>query len=229
MRERPILFSGPMVRAILSGKKSQTRRVVKPQPEGDPDGFGAPTEVGNYHPTKVDRHGEEYPGDEAFGCWTPDGDQAWRCPYGAPGDRLWVRETWAHDSPSGHPCEDHLCGQPDHIYYKATETHPEMFVVGAWRRSIHMPRWASRLTLEVTDVRAERLQEITTHDCFAEGLECEQCGYTINDYVGYGDHHLCPIPGHIEDQFRVLWDSLNKRTPWESNPWVWVITFERMP
>ena len=91
MRERPILFSGPMVRALIEGRKTQTRRIVKPQPHEDCSAI----EVGRYHPTVIDRHGDEQPGAEIFGAYSLDGDWGAKCPYGAPGDRLWVKETFA--------------------------------------------------------------------------------------------------------------------------------------
>jgi len=185
MKERPILFSGPMVRAILEGRKTQTRRVVKPQPGCDP---------------RDDEHLD-----------------MGRCPYGQPGDRLWVREAWHTDerdleyARAKH--EDAMSDSP--IYYRAD---PENDNAGCtWRPSIHMPRWASRITLEITRVRVERLQEISEKDAIAEGA----------------DPYLHPVhPGreglrHV-DGFRSLWESINGPGSWDANPWVWVIEFKRV-
>ena len=126
-----------------------------------------------------------------------------KCPYGAPGDRLWVRETWDTDGKT--------------IAYRATTpettTDPEPM---RWRPSIHMPRWASRLTLAVTSVRVERVQEITEADARAEGIEPQR-----SDYSGEDSNSL---------QFRDLWDSINaaRGYGWAVNPWVWVVEFERV-
>lgn len=146
--ERPIIMSAPMVQAILAGRKTQARRIVKPQP---PDDCGR-IEVGSYCPTVVDRHGEEQPGPETFGAYSVDGEWGLRCPYGAPGDRLWVRETWA-------------AGQT--FRYRA-DGGPAIY--GGWRSPVHMHRAASRLTLEIEAVRVERVQEISEDDCTREGV-----------------------------------------------------------
>lgn len=187
--ERPILFSGAMVRAILDGKKTQTRRVVKPQP----------------------------PADWVPSPWPYDG-AAWsdrRCPYGAPGDRLWVRETWAPISPD----EERRPIRECRIEYRADTSaarpggwdedtdDPE---AARWRPSIHMPRWASRLTLEVTGVRVERVQDISEDDARAEGVY--------------------PYADNPRRFFQELWNSINgaRGYGWNSNPWVWVVEFRRV-
>ena len=181
VKERPILFSGEMVRAILDGRKTQTRRVVKPQPMVDLEMTG----------------------------WQDD----YVCPYGAPGERLWVRETWQHESPH---CDDHACGNPDHAWFKATEVAPDTFP--SWRPSIHMPRWASRLLLEVTEVRVERLRDCTEVDCQAEGC--------LGGHDAIRGYAFSATP---REHFRHVWNSINgKKHPWESNPWVWVVGFKRM-
>ncbi len=183
-KERPILFSGPMVRAILDGRKTQTRRALQPQPATASDG----------------RH----LGWKKFA--------AEFCRYGVPGDTLWVRETWQHEDTA---CEDHRCGQPTHIYHKATEVAPETFA--RWRPSIYMPRWASRLTLEVTDVRIERVQEISVDDAIAEGV-----------WIDPPDAH--GFRSGVQRAFQELWDSLNAKRGFgfEANPWVWALTFKRI-
>ncbi|HLF10636.1 MAG TPA: hypothetical protein VJA26_05430 [Gammaproteobacteria bacterium] len=187
MAERPIIFSGDMVKAILADQKSQTRRVVKPQPKGDVEPCNLPT-----------------------GFWAiGDNDYAERCPYGVPGDTLWVREAWADAGDGKWPemFEGHLWPK-----YRATEPDAP---VKRWRPSIHMPRWASRISLRVTGVRVERLNEISPADCIAEGITQPR----------YGDGRYCSWV----DPYRDLWDSLNgKRAPWSSNPLVWCIAFERI-
>jgi uncharacterized protein YqfB (UPF0267 family) len=179
MRERPILFSGPMVKAILGGRKTITRRVLKLQ---------------------------DYDGGDCYE--TKDGilrDILSLCPYGIPGDRLWVRETWAD------PCGKRL------PVYRADEATAYLNV--KWRPSIFMPRWASRITLEVTGVRVERLQDITEEDAQAEGVEARR---SMKDGVA-------PVVYSYQDPFRIIWDSINgKKYPWSDNPWVWVIEFRHM-
>ena len=175
MKERPILFSGPMVRAILDGRKTQTRRVVKPQPDWirprvSDDGIA---------------HGY-------CGSGPTDGI---KCPYGTVGDRLWVRESWAKSGEVGDATE-----------YRADNPDP----IGAkWRPSIHMPRWASRIDLEITGIRVERLQEISERDAMAEG-----CEYLTNSVA--------------RSNFVKLWISINGQDSWSANPWVWVIEFKRI-
>lgn len=177
MKERPILFSGPMVRAILEGRKTQTRRVVKPQPAHIP-GIGTVLNI--------------------------DTITGRACPYGNPGDRLWVRETWAHRrwmlgdaSPN-----------PTTVYRADGE---DLKGCARWRPSIHMPRWASRIALEVVSVRVERLQDISEDDAKAEGV-------TIKGTSRYD--------GEARDAFEALWCSINGADSWEINPWCWCISFK---
>lgn len=187
--EKPILFSTEMVRAILKGQKTQTRRVIKPQP---PDGVGRIRGPELYEPAKVDRNGELVPGEPVYGVYDDWGEWGAKFPYGQPGDVLWVRETWCNAGVFGY-------------VYRATDSLP-VSVKGGWRPSIHMPREAARLFLLIKNVRVERLQDITEEDARAEGA------------IG-----IEPI-----SVFMNLWNSINgKRYPWESNPWVWVIEFER--
>jgi len=199
MTEHPIIFSGAMIRAIIDGRKTQTRRIMKPQP---PENCGRLI-VGNYHPTLIDGHGEEQPGPETFGAYSEDGAWALRCPYGSPGDGLWVRETWSHDAPSLTECrrahEDALPGVSCGPYYRATEIAPGTL---RWRPSIHMPRWASRLTLEVTGVIVERLNEISEKGAVAEGFE-------------------------RREHFAHYWDGIHGPIAFDRNDWVWVCKFQR--
>lgn len=211
MRERPILFSGPMVQAILEGRKTQTRRTLKSQPE---DSFT--------------RH-----------CWfdapiygftdqpSPT-DQWWKikCPYGYIGDRLWVKERWRPSVLTG-------IGDVVGIEYRADNqwkrfsyddfgdewTMPKAAFTGDVT-PLFMPRWASRITLEITDVRVERLQDISEEDVEAEGVKllktnCDgECGGT---------------PCLISRQpFITLWESINGEGAWDKNPWVWAVSFRRM-
>lgn len=193
MKERPILFSAPMVRAILAGTKTQTRRAMKPQPHED----RMRLEVGLYHPTVIDRHGDEQPGEEKFGAWTEDGEQGWVCPYGQPGDRLWVREAFQR------------AGGDSGWWYRATDAAADLghSPVSHWRPSIHMPRAASRITLEITGIRVERLQDISDADVAAEGIS-----------TGTAD---CMVW-----HYKKLWESINGAGSWDANPLVWVVEFQ---
>lgn len=188
MKERPILFSAPMIRAILNGTKTQTRRVAKLTANG---------------------HVKEPGGHRRW--HTADFDARLACPYGQPGDRLWVRETWAHDD------EDNA------LFYRAdvgqggdADDWERNRLDGApryrWRPSIHMPRTASRITLEITSVRVERLQDISRGDAMAEG---------------------CPFPNMAKGDdprqwFRGLWESINGPESWQADPLVWVVEFKRL-
>jgi len=153
MKERPILFSGPMVKAILEGRKTQTRRVMKPQPELIED----PWPLLKYKGSKM-----------RFEQVTQE-----HCPHGRRGDRLWVREAWSHDAPSLEECEKALEEKEWRQlvygpYYRATEIAPETL---KWKPSIHMPRWASRIDLMIKDVRVERLCDISEDDAMVEGVK----------------------------------------------------------
>lgn len=190
MKERPILFSAPMVRALLAGTKSQTRRVVKPQPRI--------------------LAGELL-------CWKDDAltdDQmAVRCPYGSPGDRLWVREAFMHE-PADYCWEASVsipC-RPASTVYRA-DFHESQPGEG-WKPSIHMPRSLSRILLDVTAVRVERLQDISATDAIAEGLSTR-----LREHDA-----VC----HLLDQYRDLWESINGPESWDANPWVWVVEFKRV-
>lgn len=186
---RPILFSAPMVRAILAGTKTQTRRVVKPSKDPDFDCQMAPSEIAG------DEHADRL------------------CPHGKPGDRLWVRETWAAPhSEDGRPPHAIQCDQM-RIHYAASDGRGGLL----WRPSIHMPRWASRITLEITSVRVKRLQSISAADAIAEGLSQTEGGAWL------------PGPcDHPEWAYHQLWNQINGAGSWEKNPWVWVVEFKRV-
>lgn len=207
MKERPILFNGAMVRALLAGTKTQTRRVVKPQPRRV-DG-GVPF------------------GDAPAWAHAEPGSAMMRCPYGKPGDWLWVKETWRtarsldNKSPNamGEMCIDAGYRKPwAPLAYEADghrNTEWRGFEMagdaepGKTRVSIHMPRWASRITLEITSVRVERLQDISEADAIAEGV------YTDPASPAY-------------DAYAQLWDEINGPGSWAANPWVWVLEFRRL-
>lgn len=222
MKERPILFSGPMVLAILEGRKTQTRRIVKPQPFENGRLFGPEL----YQPVEYDRHGEMVPGKSIYGAYSEDGEWGVKCPYGAPGDRLWVKETFFVDT----AMKKIGSSMMDDLYYRADgeccQQIPECACaeVGKpkWRPSIHMPRWASRITLEVTSVRIERLQEISEQDAMAEGAKKFKGKY----------HFLDSWEGELEKTpqaaFRKLWNQINGPDAWDQNPWVWVVEFKRV-
>ena len=221
MKERGIIFSAPMVRAILDGRKTQTRRLAKPQP---PHSCRYVMNGAGSHALCLG------PNDECVPPTSKSIDHRLPCPYGVPGDRLWVRERWGwfdqfvqHDAPPTGPIVYGTDGVPagSHGTY--------------WRPSIHMPRWASRITLEVVDVRVERLNEISAKDAVREGLERHDDHPTSITWRHYGDEEP-PDPIDLWEgwlnpinSFRTLWDSINgKRHPWSSNPWVWVIEFRKV-
>ena len=234
MKDRPILFSGPMVRAILDGRKTQTRRVVKARRDGGvicgPAGDGR---------SAIESWGG--------GQWNSSSHiECSPCPHGQPGDRLWVRETFRFDG------IDHSYGVRerilDHLVYREDLCGDRMQDDCPWKPSIHMPRWASRITLEITGVQVERLQEITEEDSKAEGIH-----KPAGSQFWYADPSenvlpaITPVGG-----FWNLWNSINGRPKlphntssrryarikrwlerhpdksWDANPWVWVIEFRRV-
>ena len=186
---KPILFSTPMVQAILAGRKTQTRRVIKPQHVRRSDGRGTLEKI------PLNAFADEV-GLEVIAEFSP------RCP----GDILYVRETWLQEE------------YPEfHYVYKASCPKPEDYPE-KWRPSIHMPRAAARIFLRVTDVRVERLQQITYGDCCAEGVFDRE------------DLKSCAHGSIATERFRELWNSLNAKRGygWGVNPWVWVYEFERI-
>lgn len=200
MKERPIIFNSEMVRAILDGRKTQTRRPINP-----PKGY------------RIEYAGVDFP-----------------CPYGFIDDRLWVRETWSVDDE-----EDSLSQNTNKIWYMANEEHPAMFPKK--RPSIHMPRWASRITLEITNVRVERLQNISAEDAKSEGLKAvtkdggrtikygipDRDGWPGTDDYGWAWDHWNTDPVLA---YKKLWDSIYGKTQWawKNNPWVWVVDFKKL-
>ena len=205
MRESPILFSAPMVRAILEGRKTVTRRLVKPRP---PEGHS----FAGWCVASTCR------ADEGKAVWS-GGDQRARltaphraqCPYGMPGDRLWVRETWAQPTSLDPGPTFYRADYPECVPAHYENVPPATDI--RWKPSIHMPRWASRITLEVTGVRVERVQNITEQGAIAEGCVAVDDG---------------PSWHTAADAFEALWKSLNGADSWNSNPWVWVVDFHRI-
>lgn len=231
---KPIIFSGPMVNAIMDGRKTQTRRIVKDQTVIDAAEveaciplLGQPARIG---PSEIGR--------PVVGAFCPSAGYAgpklsevigWG-PYGAPGGQLWVRETWGTGT---RPCPRE--GWVDGIEYRADDVGLDEHDIlplyqiipddvefdsidrSGWRPSIHMPKWACRLYLTITDIRVERLQDISSDDCIAEGTPKRS--------------RKAAYPWHVyaQEDFEHLWDSINgKKHPWADNEWVWVISFSRV-
>ena len=222
MTDRPILFSAEMVRAILDGRKTQTRRVMKVQPW--PDEL---VTVEHYHPTVIDRHGDLQPGKEIFGAHWDDGERGLRCPYGAPGDTLWVRESlyiwglWRKDGlrknglPSWRFEEVGQRADPDPDLGLIGSAHVRHLLKFWLRPSIHMPRWASRITLRITDIRVQRLQDISEADAKAEGAMFHDGGGT--GHSGWR-HDYSDVHADARSSFARLWTKINGPLAWFENP-----------
>lgn len=280
MRERPILYSAPMVRRLPGIEKdparwkTQTRRLIKPQPPTREAFFGSDFGLSRAvadgvkmysqndwallpkHPTDWDLIG-------SVGVARDAGfPMRYRCPFGEPGDRLWVKETFCIESsfnvgdPDYHPSfkdgrpvrhfeDEHFGAYWEQPHYRATDPRPELVTNDfeepgvKWKPSIFMPRWASRVALEVADVRAEQLQEISEEDAKAEGLSClsKDGGRTWKHGIPDRDG----LPGSDDDgwewtrwevdprrAYRTLWESIHGPDSWNANPWVWVLKLERV-
>jgi hypothetical protein len=266
MKERPILFSESMVRALLEGRKTQTRRVIGLPP--------APNNLGAWEATTVGGKGVYLdkamtkPAPEQAAIWHTRTGKCICCTYGKPGDQLWVRETWASPETNALPGRvaynaDGQCGafigdgggglvwlQHGRIleadgYQQCFPEHGATYGLkkygGRWRPSTHMPRWASRITLEITKVRVERVQDISEADAKAEG--CEPKVVTQQDIDDLQITDVSPFlkelakafgPGQFtaKDDYARLWDSINAKRDsgihaWKNNPWVWVIEYKR--
>lgn len=241
VREKPIIFSGPMVKAILEGRKTKTRRVVKHQDELEFGGAGG-------------KDGPEWNDPGEWGWRTADDD--WialsrdqmpdscdsyaRCPHGWPGDLLWVREAWAVSSAYDSYKPSELTPHVGTVAYRAgggllngEPIERTCFDAdggrGKWRPSIFLPRWASRIDLEITGVRVERLQAITRLDCVREGWPHD------NDPAHHAQQ-IALVESGMDDEniddaaicwFADLWESINGAGSWERSPWVWVIEFRK--
>ena len=254
VKERPILVAQPLINPILDGSKTQTRRIIKPAPSWVeiPQMYGGGgIWAWQRNKANLEIHPDDWP---RF------------CPYGRPGDRLWVRETWQHV----HGHDEYESWELPHIksfvvdgvlsspalltkptfgktWYKADqwaqEYHKEDQECGNkwnWRPSIHMPRWASRILLEITSVRVERLQDISPSDAMAEGFKkiTKDNGITWK----YGMADFDGLPGEDDmgwcwrewdtdpiEAYRKLWESLNGPGSWEKNPWLWCLEFRLIP
>lgn len=197
MKERPMIFSGESVRAMYADRKTQTRRVVKLPP--------APMRVGVWEPTTIGGAGvvdsQGNPAPDAGAVWHRRTGKCLGCPYGWVGDRLWVKETFVYDG-----------AKRKAFLYRATSDREAL----SWQSPLYMPRRAARLILAITNVRVERLQDISPEDCRAEGIE--------------PDMHLANWAARLRSHFQAVWDALNKDRgfPWESNPFVWVLSFRRL-
>ncbi|UJL36155.1 hypothetical protein JK642_13505 [Pantoea agglomerans] len=222
MRERPIIFNADMVRAVLDGRKTQTRRIIQSPAKN--------MQASGHKVIEYREPGDKWYGEHVFsmrnqsGTWCDYTKEQFlaKCPFGAVGDRLWVRETFRVHSRATDVAT---------LVYKASEqqswtqqTHRvpiekcnKPAVVDTWTPSIHMPRWASRITLEITCVRVERLNSMTEKDALAEGC--------------LGGHDS--IPGYQysatpHEHFHHVWQSIYGADSWQANPWVWVIEFKRV-
>lgn len=242
MKTHPILFSGPMVRAILEGRKTQTRRIVKPQP---------PASCA-YSINGADSHALCH-AQGNLSIWVPptpkSTDHRLPCPYGQPGDRLWVRETWQYAdwTDDGYPFIRYAAdnesklfegGIPDAWEQKLEDawcrlSADDNYAIDqkaadrVWRPSIFLPRWASRITLEVTTVRVERLQDISEEDAKAEGALFHD-GRPVGHHGWRHDSSHGYVYRTAKDSYAHLWESINGAGSWAENPWVWVIEFRRV-
>jgi len=232
VKERPIPFNGEMVRAVLEGRKTQTRRVINPRGK---------------HLIEAVTNDKNIPF-VIFGCncdeCRSNNDHMFgmNCPYGQPGDRLWVKETWAdiadqkqkaRDTAARWPYGDVTLPEDDgvNLYYKADHEGKKMLF--KWRSGRYMPRLASRINLEITGIRVERVQEISDEDACSEGYkpsdfyrELDKACLTSKNARMFGHKVDTPSKGW----FRFLWDQINEKRGhgWESNPWVWVVEFKRI-
>lgn len=215
MTERGMIFNGEMVRALLDGRKTQTRRPI------------------TWKKTRFTEIGEREDGSKW--PWSEDAEHAcdfWHpCPFGAVGDRIWVRETFC-------PVDDTQYGGEKWVDYRATPRYEASHPAGwdsahndaealKWRPSIHMPRWASRILLEITSVRVERLNAISEEDAEAEGIDMEALYDSQDCYDCIADHNMTGRPT-VTGAFKYLWESIYGEEGWKSNPWVWVISFKRV-
>ena len=209
MKEYPIIFNTEMVRAILEDRKTQTRRIMKPQP--------------------IFKDGQvefkkaicfEYQWQSIFPSYYP---------FGKVGDRLWARETWADMVCVGSTEKGKGKGENSPCYKASSDATDLKILKGYWKPSIHMPRWASRITLEITDIRVERVQDISEEECRKEGLKQHSKkdihGTQFMYYEDYsGNNNYCTARA----SFKHLWNSIYGKGAWERNDWVWVLSFKKI-
>lgn len=222
MKERPILFSASMVRALLDGSKTQTRRVAKTEITMGRESILAPYRGRKYAPAYLlPEHAAD-----AVAC----------CPHGQPGDRLWVREAFAIVPRTAYACSNGVQQtlRPDDPYDHDAAIYREGWCRSTggirWRPSIHMPRWASRITLEITGVRVERLQDISEADAVAEGTERTITGDGWRRYCADREQEAAGLTpcATAAASYRSLWEQINGPGSWAANPWVWVVEFRRL-
>lgn len=230
-KDIPMIFNDQMVRAILDGRKTQTRRIMKFQPENAELGLRRITdssvakEVGMYFWSLSDA------------CGVKQRSKVFSCPFGEVGDRIWVRETFQgplfdYDQKDEYSKDSSKFEKPEYCVYRADgKPAPEFLDADdnlrcRWRPSIHMPRWASRIVLEITDVRVERLASISQEDAAREGLiKLPASGrYCLNQ----GDQYFGGASHDAREVFSWLWESIYGEDSWKANPWVWVVEFKRV-
>lgn len=234
-KERGMIFNAEMVRAILSGQKTQTRRIMKVQPEHPNLGLRRiidsknPADNGKYFWSQSDATGLKAR------------SKPFNCPHGNVGDRIYVRETWQGPLVDFEHSDDLLRNaekyeKPENCVYEADGVPaPEFYDADdnlrcCWRPSIHMPRWASRILLEITNVRVERLNDISEQDAIAEGIDTDWLAESQDNYDCIADHNMSGRPT-AKGHFSYLWQSIygdDKSKCWEKNPWIWVIEFKRV-
>ena len=245
MKDRPIHFTAPMVRGLLAGTKTQTRRIVKPHREDGGEIIRLPSQSGTAVPVLCKPNGEP---------WDPI-----LCPFGQPGDRLWVCEGWRLWGPSFDGEADLMRGKIDHPedpewaamlkrrveYREGSDDAACNSAIDGWRPSIHMPRWASRITLELTSVRVERLDEISENDAKAEGITSREIPRHWGRDVGWsadwsrvGSPNKYALNGITTEAdiclatarhaFWNLWESIYGLGSWDAKPLVWVLEFKRV-
>lgn len=217
MKERPILMNAPMVRATLARTKTQTRRLMKPQPTPDPV-MGGHHWPSNVVQSMVHVESQLMAGDPSW-----SGLAASVSPFGTRGDALWVRESWR---PVGNgPLSE--CTGPDDVRFAASAGEAEL-ATNRWRPSIHMPRWASRINLIVESVRVERLQDISEEDAIAEGILAFD-GMLDDARICTRAKELGDCIDDARPWFAAAWEMLYGAASWDENPWVWVVTFSVLP
>jgi len=204
VKEHGMIFNGEMVRAILDGRKTQTRRPVK-FPVIDKN-------------MGCELAGNELAGELAAGNY-------WNSPFGKPGNRIWVRETWAEAGAGAPDLQLYRANYPEHVPSHYENVPPAEDI--RWTPSIHMPRWASRILLEITDVRVERLNSISEEDCWAEGIEAVDGLFENTEIIDMALKIGCCFEDS-KPMFALLWQSIYGDDSWQANPWVWVIEFKRI-
>lgn len=208
IKERSILYKAEMVRAVLAKRKTQTRRIVKPQPAFVHDG----------HEGKGTQYPYRYDPDTTFKGWDSERHTRIHCPYGSAGTHLYVKETYCTEARYDHLSPKRIPKKAK-IWYAADGEKPEGF--GRVRQSIFLCRWMSRILLEIVSVRCERLAEIRGRDCIAEGIEL----WSVDNYPAL-DHGIDWETTELKRAYRKLWEGINGAGSWDANTWVWVIEFK---